>query len=170
MDDIDIKIQNSYIEFVRTFLLLTKRGHISWEYADINSLFFQRDVKILRAYRGNLGKISFFLAKTSDKDPQLCIRERDKANYPYKFISQKDQSEHLMIDIQDVGFSSIIQEFYETVENLIEETERNRQNEKLKEYINILKPTELLNEATNVITPGPQTQDVAGSKDEETKA
>lgn len=170
MDDIDIKIQNSYIEFVRTFLLLTKRGHISWEYADINSLSFQRDVKILRAYRGNLDKISFFLAKTSDKDPQLCIRERDKANYPYKFISQKDQREHLMIDIQDVGFSSIIQEFYETVENLIEETERNRQNEKLKEYINILKPTELLNEATNVITPEPRTQDVAGSKDEETKA
>lgn len=146
MDDIEIKFQDSFINFVKTFLLLTKKGYISWEYDNTSFYSFLKDIKILRAYKGVLDKTLFFLTKTSDKDPQLCIREKDKVSYPYKFISKREEGEHLIIDIQDVGFSSIIQEFYETVENLIEENERNKQNEKLKEYIDILKPTELLNE------------------------
>lgn len=154
MNEVGKTIQERFVDFTLSFLLLTQRGEIHWEEATPdnpewstgvkNLVNFSRNIKFYRVFIARRGETYFYLTKTSNKEPQLCIRERDKMHYPYKFIIQVNEQAPLIIDIISVASSSVIQEFYETVENIIEEAQRNSQSQSLALHIDLLKSAHIL--------------------------
>lgn len=145
-DSIKHRISETYAKYVSLFLIQTKYSFLKWKEIDVNNLDFSTDEKVLRAFHAQLLNLSYYLLKTSDKNPQLCIREKDWENYPYKFIAKSDERKPLIIDIKKVNPSSIIQEFYDIVETAIDEENQKAQKEQLHEYINFLKGTDMLKE------------------------
>lgn len=146
MENIRLKMQEAFLKVVKTFLLLTKNGHLKWEVADMQAL----EVTAVAAFNSHYGENDFYLLKKSEYDPQLCIRKKDYVNYPYSFCLKRKNEDLLEIDILSVGSSSIIQEFYETVEVLVEEEKQSNKNKQLKDYIAFLKADKILNEDCDV--------------------
>lgn len=148
MDDTSFNrcLSETYAKYVNLFLMQTKYSFLKWKEINVSSLDFEVDKKALRVFQAQLLNLSYYLLKTSDKDPQLCIREKDWNNYPYKFITKSADKKPLIIDIKKVNPSSIIQEFYDVVETAIDEERQKAQEKQLHEYINILKGTDILKE------------------------
>lgn len=124
-------MNNRYLILLEKIIEKTKENNsFIWENCrnieNINNLKkYTTSGNIIRAYKttiisteeNNYRPLDFFMIMQSLNDPFDCIYKKNAQSYPYIMIVMENNSPPLIITIDLLDFSSILQELYDLIQN-----------------------------------------------------
>lgn len=153
-------MENKYLILIEKLIKKTKEDNtFIWEICHDNKLIdiikrYTALKNIIKIYQKSIILISektyhpfdFFIIKQNLEDPFNCISKKNTQSYPYIMIGIANNSPPLIITINLLNFSSILQELYELIQKKV-----NDSNNQLDLFTQILDTDEFYASAGNNI-------------------